>query len=162
MEKTLSQAHSYFEDVLRKQRKKNRIPMVLLFLFFGVGTVLWFPLDATEYPSARLGTLGLLCLPVVPFYLWYLRRENQGLLGLREPSHIVWFYGIQKGGKVNAVMVGFDNGKLYRMNLPLISFKEGFSQEGLQHLRACAPHAAEGYSEERRQAFNKEPGSLRA
>ena len=59
-------------------------------------------------------------------------------------------------------MVGFDNGKLYRMNLPLISFKEGFSQEGLQHLRACAPHAAEGYSEERRQAFNKEPGSLRA
>ena len=73
----------------------------------------------------------------------------------------MWYYGVMRGGHISAVMIGFDNGRLIRFALPLISIKEGFSQEAFQHLRSVAPGAATGYSEELRKAFRTDPTSLR-
>ncbi len=157
----MNQLLAYFEPIVRAQRIKNRIVALVMLVLCG-GVVVWaFSADLSEYPEARMAALSVIVLPVAAFILIWNLLPHRGLAALAEPSRIVWYYGVKKGGHINAVFVGFDNGKLHRFHLPLISIKEGFSQEAFQHLRAGAAGAATGYSEELRKSFRADPNSLR-
>ncbi|HPF32549.1 MAG TPA: hypothetical protein PK907_05970 [Candidatus Sabulitectum sp.] len=156
----MNQLQLYFQPVVRKQRIKNRIAALIILVICGITAGFGPSLGLNEY-SGRTAALVLICIPVALFILVWNFLPHRGLAALSEPSRIVWYYGVMKGGHINAVMIGFDNGKLYRFALPLISMKEGFSQEAFQHLRSVAPGAATGYSEELRKAFRTDPASLR-
>lgn len=158
---TVIEPHSYFEPLVRKQRNLNRVAAVVMLVVCGVGAAWGFSLGVSEHSTARMAAASIIGLPVALFVLLWSFRTHRALALLREPSSIVWYNGVQKGGQVNAVMVGFDNGKLFRFPLPLISMKKGFSQDAFAHLRASAPHAASGFTEERRKACKRDPCSLR-
>lgn len=158
----MSQLQQYFEPILGKQRTKNRIAAIAL-IVGGIAAAAWvFSQDYTQYPVARLGALSIIIVPVALIFLGVNLRPHKGLATLADPSRIVWYYGVLKSGHVVAVMIGFDDGELHRFPLPLISIKEGFSQEALQLLHAAAPHASSGFSEELRVAFHKDPPSLKS
>lgn len=157
----MSQLQLYFEPVVRGLRSKNRIAAIVMLVICGITAGLGSSLDLNEYPAARMAALAVICIPVALFILVWNLLPHRGLAALSEPSRIVWYYGVMKGGHINAVMVGFDNGRLHRFALPLISIKEGFSQEAFQHLRSAAPGAARGFSEELRKAIRTNPASLR-
>lgn len=158
----MTQPHAYFEPIVGAQRAKNRLAAIIMLVLCGIAAGWAFSQDFATHPDARMAAVAVVGLPVALFVLVWNLLPHRGLAALAEPSRIVWYYGAAKGGQVNAVMVGFDNGKLHRFPLPLISLKEGFSQEAFQHLRAAAPGAATGFSEELRQAFRAKPASLRS
>lgn len=157
----MSQLRTHLEPTARKQRMKNLIA-VLVVLAASTVVAIWgavdndsghsvSPMTAYAFIGVFAGLVGL-----VPNW-----RPHRGVAYLDDPSRIVWYYGVMKGGAVHAVMIGFDDGKLFRFPLPLISLKQGFSQEAFQLLRAEAPGATEGHSEDRRKAFKANPASLR-
>ena len=157
----MNQLQRYFEPIVRKQRAKNRIAGVALFVG-GLTAAAWaFSQDYTAYAIGRLGTVALIGAPVglIVFVLSF--RVHKGLAALSDPARIVWYYGVMKTGHVNAVMIGLDDGRLVRLLLPLISLREGFSQEAFQILGETAPHACNDYSEELRLAFRRDPSSLK-
>ena len=158
---TMNQLQLYFQPVVRKQRIKNRIAALIILVICGITAGFGPSLGLNEDPSARMAALAIICIPVALFILVWNFLPHRGLAALSEPSRIVWYYGVMRGGHISAVMIGFDNGRLIRFALPLISIKEGFSQEAFQHLRSVAPGAATGYSEVLRKAFRTDPTSLR-
>ena len=157
----MSRLHDYFEPLEKRKRTINRIFSIVLFVCCCVGIVWGLSLQEHDRVEARILAGSFLVAPVAVILFVASIWPQRGLAALRDPSRIVWYYGRQKGGSINAVMIGFDDGRLSRFNLPLISLKQGFSQEAFEHLRACAPTATSGYSEERRKAFRAHPGSLR-
>lgn len=158
----MSPAHAYLAPIVHKERNKNRI-VALLTLALAVGSAIWgFSLDDTASETARMASLGVVLFPVVPIVLFLNHKLKQGLALLAEPDRIVWFYGLMKAGKVHRAMVGSEDGKLFRFDLPLISMKEGFSQEAFEHLRASAPQATQGFSEAHRLAFRANPAQLKS
>lgn len=158
----MSPAHAYFAPIVNRERNKNHV-IAGVTLAIAVASAIWgFSLDDTASETARMASLGVVLFPVVPIVLFINHKLKQGLALLAEPDRIVWFYGLMKGGQVNAAMVGSQDGKLYRLNLPLISRAEGFSQEAFQHLKAAAPQATQGFSEAHRQAFRANPAQLKS
>lgn len=156
----MSQVHAYFEPIVNRQRTKNRIACVVMLIVSGIALA-WGLSDPTASSASRMVALGGIAIPVALGILVWNFLPSRGLAALADPSRIVWYYGVRKSGHVSAVMVGFEDGKLHRFTLPLISLKEGFSQEAFQHLKAAAPNATTGHSEETREAFNANPASLR-
>jgi hypothetical protein len=158
----MSPPQQYFEPIVRKQRRNRRIAAIAM-LLLSVAAVVWsLSLDHTQYPIARMGALAIIGIPVALLILVLGFLPHKGLTALADPSRIVWYYGVEKSGHVNAVMIGFDDGKLVRFELPLVSIKEGFSQEALQLLQVAAPGATRGFSEEHRLAFKEAPPSLKS
>lgn len=157
----MNAAHRYLAPIVAKQRRKRAVIAAVMLVVFGVGAAWGFSLDFSQYPSARLSVLVALCTPIWMLSLVWNVLPHRGLALLSDASRVVWYYGVHKGGQVHRVMVGFDDGKLHRFELPLISFREGFSQEAFRHLQAAAPGATVGFSEARRQAFCKDPASLK-
>jgi hypothetical protein len=158
----MSPLHTYFEPIIRRQGVKNRIAAVVILAICGGVALSVSSLDLTEHASARMVALTMLAAPVALAILGWTFLPDRGLAALANPSQIVWYYGVNQGAHVNAVMVGYEDGKLRRYQLPLISMKKGFSQEAFPLLQAGAPHATTGFSEERREAFKKNPASLRS
>ncbi len=149
--------YDYFEPHIIKQRRQLRI-FSLLMVFVGVGTLVatW----SNPSADARLHAAGLLATPVARILLFISFRKHRGLAALAKPDDIVWFYGLSRGGAVNTLMVGTKERKLHRFSLPLKSRKEGFSMEAFALIRAHCPKATDGYSEQTRVQFLKDPASL--
>ncbi len=120
----MNQLQLYFEPVVRGLRSKNRVAALLMLVICGITAGLGSSLDLNEYPAARMAALAVICIPVALFILVLNLLPHRGLTALSEPSRIVWYYGVMKGGHINAVMVGFDNGRLHRFALPLISIRK--------------------------------------
>lgn len=157
----MNRLHAYFESIVRPQRTRNRIFTIVWLVACGAIAVWAVSKGLSDSEPARMAALSLLTVPVALFVLVWNLQPHRGLAALADPSRIVWHFGVMKGGQVIAVKVGFADGKLYRFDLPLISLKKGFSQEAFAHLRSAAPGATTTYSEETRQAFKKDPASLR-
>ncbi len=161
-DQSTNQLYAYFEPIVLKQRNKNRVFAVVWLLGCGALAAWAASGGTTDSEPARMAALSLVTVPIMLFVLVWNLLPHRGLAALADPSRIVWYYGVMKGGHVNAAMLGFEDGKLHRFNLPLISLKEGFSQDAFTHLRSAAPCATKQYSEETRQAFKKNPASLRS
>jgi hypothetical protein len=116
---------------------------------------------AGDRAGARIVALGVVALPLGAIIAIVALRPHRGLRALSNPERIVWYYGVNRGAYSHAVVIGLDDGKLYRFPLPLISVREGFSQQAFELLRAAAPRATAGFSEAQRVAFRRAPESLR-
>lgn len=150
----------YFHGVVGKQRRKNRVAGVVMLVLCGVAAPWGLSMGAGQEHGAKLIAAAIIGIPVALIILGLSFRATKGVLALADPARIVWHYGLEKSGHVNGVMIGFDDGALHKFPLPLISIKEGFSQEAFELLHQVAPQARVGFSEELRTAFSKDPTSL--
>lgn len=113
--------------------------------------------DQPDRAMARMAAMSLLALVVCVVALLASFRPHRALSAVASPERIVWFYGISQHGYVHRLMVGLEDGKL--RSLPLPHYSE--ATKGLLLLEAAAPEAAQGFTEELRVAFRKDPRSLR-
>lgn len=152
---------TYFAPIVGKRRRNNRIAGVAI-LLLGFAVLAWeLSLDTGDPKDARMLAAAFIAIPTAFAVLVAGAMRNRALSQLAEPEDIVWYYGVNRSGHVHAIMIGFANGSLHRFPLPLISVKEGFSQEAFELLRSAAPAASEGHTEERRKTFRANPRSLK-
>ncbi len=156
----MSSLQRYFEPVVRR-RKRGDWTAGVLTLAASVGAFVLAPTVDSPSASSRLLVVGVVGLFAPLAVLMLSLKFSRAMSALAEPKRIVWFYGVQRGGSVYEVVVGFDSGKLYRFPLPLISIKKGFCQKGLSLLAREAPHATSVYSDSNLAKFKKDPTSLR-
>lgn len=153
---------TYFEPVIKRRRRNNTVAALILFLLSASGASWCASSGSTRsFEKAHLLAASLVGGAVAFACLVVNLRPHRGLAALGEPARIVWTYGVNRSGHVGAVVVGFDDGGLFRFPLPLISVREGFAGDAFALLRASAPHATHGYSEAYRVAFRQNPQSLR-
>lgn len=152
----------HLEPSVRRQQRNDRLAAAFM-LILGVIGLVW-ALRAGfkgDRAMARMLVLSSLCIPLAAIMGLLSLRKHRGLSALGHPERIVWYYGISRGPKPHAVMIGFEDRQLHRLPLPLISLREGFSQQVFGLLRAAAPNATAGFSEENRVAYRRNPSSLR-
>jgi len=150
----------YLHGVIGKQRMKNRVAAVVMLVLCGVAAPWGLSLGAGQEHGAKLIAAAVIGTPVALLILGLSFRATKGVRALADPARIVWYYGLEQSTHTNAVMIGFDDGALHKFPLPLISIKQGFSQEVFELLRVAAPQARVGFSEELRRAFREDPTSL--
>ncbi len=145
-----------FERGYRKRRWSTRIAGLLMLVLCPVAIV-WGLSDHTDYQMARMASVGFLGVPVSIAVLAASFWPARGLAALRTPEAIVWYYGKGKGQYIHTIMLGLQSGRL--VSLPLAHHRD--AGEAMTTLGVMAPTATCGYSEERRQAFRRDPQSLR-
>ncbi|MEC7522403.1 MAG: hypothetical protein VYE22_21125 [Myxococcota bacterium] len=154
----MSATIEFFERAVSKHKRQTRIACVVM-IVVAVGGGAWglsepSPDRAMARMMAMCGLALVACVGMLAFSL----LPHRGLAALRDPSRIVWCYGVAKQGYVQRVVIGLEDGKV--RTLPVPGHEEG--ARALALLRDAAPHAATGFTEELRVRFKKDPASLRA
>jgi hypothetical protein len=145
-----------FDRGFRKRKLSLRITCVVL-LPIAVAGIVWGLTDHTDPQMARMVALGILALPLFLGLLIASFFPARGLAALAAPQTIVWFYGSGKGGYIHTILLGLESGKL--RSLPLPHHRE--ADQAMLVLGQLAPWATQGFSEEVRRKFKRDPGSLR-
>jgi hypothetical protein len=151
----LNETREFFERAVKKRRLQLRIGSGVM-LVVAIVALVWGLSDPDpDRAMARMTTLGAFGFvgALVAIVVSFL--PNRGLRALDDPARIVWLYAFDNQGTRYA-MVGVDTGKLHRLPLPDKEADQGFAL-----LRAVAPAATQGFSEELRVRFRSDPSSLR-
>lgn len=151
----MNPSYELFERGANKRRLSNRIAAGVVFVASIAGAV--WGLKTPDPSMARMTALSLIGLVVSLIVFLLTFRKRRGLEALQTPEQIVWYYSIGRGGAISDVMIGTEAGKLHRM--PLSDIKH--AAPAFAWLRQVAPKATEGFTDERRVRFRKDPASLR-
>ena len=153
----LSEAKDFFGRAVRKRRLQMRFG-ALVIVAIAVGGLLWglsnSDLDRAMARMMAMCTLGLVGA-VIAIAVSFI--PHRGLRALDDVGRIVWFYGNSRQGYVHDLIIGLDTGKLH--SLPLPHHKE--AERGFALLCAVVPSATQGFSEDLRVRFKREPSALR-
>lgn len=154
----MSPVSTFFDASLRRGRTQKRIASLVVLVLCGIGGI-WWMLEggAGDRQMSRMLAMSMLGVPVALVIFATTFRRHRGLDALADPSQIVWVYGVMRGAMITKVMVGVASGTLHTLELG--DPRRG--EEGMRLLTAAAPQATVGFSEARRQAFNKSPSELR-
>lgn len=154
----MSPAYEFFEASLRRARTQKRVASIFILVICAIGAG-WWMLEghAGDRQMARMLAMSVLGVPVALVIFGLTFRRNRGLEALKDPSQIVWIYGVTKGHFIVKIGVGLASGKLHVLELG--DPRRG--QEGMALLVEAAPQATDGYSESNRQTFKQNPGALR-
>ena len=152
----MTQLHELFARAVTKRRRANQIAAVVMF-FLAVGGAIWGFSEPADRAMAKMAVLSSVAMVVALLIFGLTFLKHRGLEALQTPQQIVWFYGISQGPHVTGVMIGTELGKLHK--LPVPSLEE--SGLALSLLREAAASATEGFTEQHRVCFRKEPRALR-
>lgn len=153
----MSATIEFFERAVSKHKRQMRIASLVM-IAVAVGGGAWGLSDPSpDRAMARMIAMCGLGLVVFVGMLAFSFLPHRGLAALRDPSRIVWCYAVARHGYVQRLVIGLENGKV--RTLPVPDHKQG--DRALALLRAAAPNATSGFTEELRVRFKKAPASLR-